>query len=344
MESDWAQAILPNSVTVGSAIRSLNEFSAKIVLVINEQGVFQGTVSDGDIRRGLLKGFNLESPIESVIHRNALVVPPELGREMVKQLMAANKIWQVPVVDEKNHIVGLHLWDEITKQPSRGNLMVIMAGGLGTRLHPFTENCPKPLLRVSGKPIVQHIIERAKVEGFSKFVLSIRHLGHMIEDYFGSGESLDVNINYLREDAPLGTAGALSFLDPVPDAPFIVTNGDVITDINYGGMIDFHVRNGGVATMAVREFEMQNPFGVVNTRGLEIIGFEEKPTVRSYINAGVYALNPDALNVLAINEPCDMPKLFERLRFQMRQTMAYPIHESWFDVGRPDDLVAVNNL
>lgn len=308
--------------------------------MVNVAGEMEGTISDGDIRRGLLKGLDLNSPITNVIHRNPLVVPPEMGRDMVMQLMVVNKIQQIPVINEHRHIVGLHLWDEITTVPVRPNMMVIMAGGMGTRLRPHTENCPKPLLSVAGKPMLEHIIERAKLEGFSHFVLAIHYLGHMIEDHFGNGERLGVQVNYLREQSPLGTAGALGLLNPRPEAAFVVTNGDVITDIRYGELLDFHIRHDADATMAVRVHEWQHPFGVVQIKGVEIVGFEEKPVARSHINAGVYALDPDALNALATDARCDMPTLFERLQEQAKRTVAYPMHEPWLDVGKPDDLAA----
>lgn len=342
-EQVWRQVILPCDATIGQAIHNLNEVSVKIVLVANATGVLEGTISDGDIRRGLLKGLDLNSPITSIIHHNALVVPPDLGRDLVMRLMVANKIQQIPVVDEQHHIVGLHLWDEITMPPTRPNLMVIMAGGMGTRLRPHTEDCPKPLLSVAGKPMLEHIIERAKLEGFNHFVLAIHYLGHMIEEYFGNGEQLGVRIDYLREDSPLGTAGALGLLKPVPDAPFVVTNGDVITDIRYGELLDFHTRHSAAATMAIRVHELQHPFGVVQTQGIEIVGFEEKPIARSHINAGVYALDPTSLDVLDVDAHCDMPTLFERLQVKKKRTVAYPMHEPWLDVGRPDDLKQAND-
>ena len=341
-EQDWRQAVLPVDATIGRAIRNLNQTSFKIVLVSAENGAIEGILSDGDIRRGLLKGLDLNSSISSIIRRDALVVPQEVKREVVMQLMLANKIHQIPIVDDKHHIVGLHLWDEIATIPSRPNLMVIMAGGLGTRLLPYTQSCPKPLLPVAGKPMLEHIIERAKSEGFNNFLLAIHYLGHMIEDHFGNGSRFGVHINYSREKSLLGTAGALSLLDPIPRAPFLVTNGDVITDIRYGELLDFHVRHGAAATMAVRVHELQHPFGVVQTKGVEIVGFEEKPIARSHINAGVYALDPGVLTVLSPHEHCDMPTLFERVRGNNQLTVAYPMHEPWLDVGRPVDFEQAN--
>lgn len=342
IEERWRQAILPVKTSIQHAIRSLDQASIKIVMVVNEAGELEGTISDGDIRRGLLKGLDINSPIASVIHRNALVVTPEIGREVVLQLMSVNKIQQIPIVNEQRHVVGVHLWEEITTLPARSNLMIIMAGGMGTRLRPYTETCPKPLLPVAGKPMLEHIIERAKLEGFSHFVLAVHYLGHMIESHFGNGEQLGVRIDYVNEKSPLGTAGALGLLSPRPAAPFVVTNSDVITDIHYGELLDFHVRHSAMATMAVRMHEWQHPFGVVQTRGIEITGFEEKPVARSHINAGVYALEPDALDLLSQDAHCDMPTLFERLQAKAMRTVAYPMHEPWLDVGRPDDLNRAN--
>ena len=334
----WRQAILPASATIEQAIRNLDQTAIKIVLVADESGVLEGTVSDGDIRRGLLKGLNLASSIAAVVHRDALAVPPGMRRNLVMQLMAANMIQQVPIVDEGRRIVGLHLWDEITTTPTRPNMMIIMAGGMGTRLRPHTENCPKPMLLIAGKPMLEHIIERGKTDGFRRFVLAIHYLGHMVEDHFGNGAKWNVAITYLREQAPLGTAGALGLLERRPIEPFLVTNGDVLTDIHYGEMLDFHSRHLAAATMAVRLHEWQHPFGVVKTEGVDIIGFEEKPIVYSHINAGVYVLEPRALDLLSRDEPCDMPSLFERLQLKAERAIAYPMHEPWLDVGRLDDL------
>lgn len=339
----WRRAILPERSTIQDAIKNLNEVAIKIVLVVNDIGEFVGTISDGDIRRALLRGLSLDSAIATVIRRDAFVVPHGISRDTAVKLMLINKIQQIPVVDEQKKVIGLHLWDEMNVSTERPNLMVIMAGGRGTRMMPFTENCPKPMIEVSGKPMLLHIIERAAAEGFRKFIISVHYLGDQIERYFGTGERFGVKIEYLKENSPLGTAGALGLMSPFPEYPFIVTNGDVLTDVRYGELLDFHVRHEAVATMAVRVHEWQHPYGVVNLRGIEISGFEEKPLVRKHINAGVYALSPTALKYLNSGERFDMPTLFENIRLNKLRTIAYPMHEPWLDVGRPSDLEVANN-
>ena len=340
----WRQTLILSNSSIEMAVKVLNDTSLKIVIVTNLDGEMVGTISDGDIRRGLLKGLDLASPINEIIHHDSLVVPPELGRDSVIQLMKANKIHQIPIVDSKKRVIGLHLWDEVGKNTARSNMMVIMAGGKGTRLHPETQNCPKPMLRVAGKPILEHIIDRAKIEGFSHFVLAIHHLGHMIEEYFGDGKRFGVEIGYLREETPLGTAGGLKLLSPMPDSAIVVTNGDVVSDIHYGELLDFHYRHNAAATMAVRSHEWQNPFGVVETQGIDITGYEEKPIYRSHINAGVYVIETWAIELLTQSISCDMPQLFELIQKNNEKVIAYPIHEQWLDIGRPEELLKANKV
>jgi NDP-sugar pyrophosphorylase family protein len=187
--------------------------------------------------------------------------------------------------------------------------------------------------------MLEHIIERAKADGFRRFVMAVNYLGQMIEQHFGDGSRWQVQIEYVREKSPLGTAGAIALLEPRPELPFLVSNGDVLTDVRYSELLDFHCRHGAAATMAVRQHEWQHPFGVVRIEGVEIVGFDEKPIARTHINAGIYALEPSCLAVLDAGEHCDMPTLFGRLQERGARTIAYPMHEPWLDVGRADDLV-----
>ena len=339
----WRQTLLHGDATIKDAINVLNVSGLRIVLAVDENEKLLGTISDGDIRRGLLKGLQLENSLAAIWNHKAIVVPENMSTEMVKELMLVNKIQQIPIVDENQHLIGLHVWDEFVYSVSIPNIFVIMAGGRGTRLGTQTENCPKPLLLVAGRPILEHIINRAHAEGFTYFVIAINYLGHMIEEYFGDGSKIGVKIDYLREEKPLGTAGALTLFEELPNLPIVVTNGDVITEIRYAAILDFHEKHGASATMAVRSHEWQNPFGVVQTQGVEIISYEEKPTYRSTVNAGVYVLDPAVLRFIPKSEAFDMPSLFEVAGKNSERTVAYPVHEQWLDVGRPKDLQQAEN-
>lgn len=334
----WREAMLPSDSDLRRAIRNLDETGLQIVLAVSSDGALLGTVTDGDIRRGLLRGLKMESSIDTIIFREPLVVPPQFSRETVLQLMRVNKVHQLPIVDSDGRVVGLHLWDQLLAPSQRANPMIIMAGGQGRRLRPHTENCPKPMLKVGGKPMLEHIIARAKADGFQHFVLAVHYLRHMIEGYFGDGSRWQTRIDYIREESPLGTAGALALLDPRPSVPFLVSNGDVLSDIRYAELLDFHCQHRAAATMAVRQYEWQHPFGVVRTKGVDIIGFEEKPVTRSHVNAGIYVMEPHCLDLLSPDENCDMPTLFSRLQERGERTIVYPMHEPWLDVGRADDL------
>jgi dTDP-glucose pyrophosphorylase len=334
----WRTALLRADATIQDAILNLDESAVQIALIVTCDDRLVGTVTDGDIRRGLLRGLSLAGSVREIVNNDPLVVPPELERATVLQLMQANKIRQLPVVAEDRRVLGLHLWDELITPCLRPNLMVIMAGGQGRRLLPQTRHCPKSMLPVAGKPMLEHIIERAKADGFRQFVVAIHYLGHLIEKHFRDGSRWQVSIEYLRETAPLGTAGAIALLSPRPDAPILVSNGDVLTNIHYGDMLEFHCQHGAAATMAVRVHEWQHPFGVVRTQGVDIVGFEEKPVSRSHVNAGIYVLDPSALNTVNVGEPCDMPTVFSRLREGGARTIAYPMYEPWLDIGEPDTL------
>lgn len=340
---DWEKCLVPEDSKITDAIKSLDKSGLKIVLIVNKKNIFQGTVSDGDIRRGLLKGLTIDSPLNEIIHRDSFKVSPNIDKSILKDLMDSNQIMQIPIVDKKGFICGLYTWDSIEASQFIPNKMVVMAGGRGKRLHPHTENCPKPLVKVRGKPMLEHIILRAKKEGFTDFIISVNYLAEMIINYFKDGDSFGVNIEYIHEDKPLGTAGSLSLLKSKVKEPFIVTNGDVITDIKYADLLNYHNSHNSSATMSVKLHQIQNPFGVVETTGNKIIGFTEKPIIKSYVNAGVYCISHENLKILKRNEYCDMPIFFERIKSANKPVIVYPMHELWADIGRPNDLSEMNN-
>ena len=340
----WRHALLESDATLQAAIRNLDQSGLQIILIISKKDFLVGTITDGDIRRGLLRGMKMNSAITSIVNREPIVVSPDISELAAFEMMRTKGVNQVPIVNESGCVIGLHVLRRHNTCTSRENIFVLMVGGEGRRLRPLTDHCPKPMLLVGGKPILEHIILRAKAEGFQKFILSVNYLSNVIEDYFGYGERLGVEIDYIREDSPLGTAGALRLLTPRPDISFIVANGDVLTDIRYGDFMDFHALHDATATMAVRSYDWRHPFGVVETDGVNITGFEEKPLMQSYINSGVYVLKPEALKVLGSNERCDMPELFNRLRGEGSRTVVYLVREPWIDVGRVDDLNRARSL
>ena len=339
--SKWDETILTMEANIEDVLKNLNKSGSRITLIINKKKEFKGTISDGDIRRALINGASQKTSIKKIINNNALIVSPEIEHEIVLELMVKNKIQQIPVISKNKKIVGLYLWDEVVAHKKIPNTLVIMAGGKGTRLGKYTKNCPKPLLPVNGKPMLEVIIERAKAQGFENFLISINYLGHMIKDYFSNGKKWNVKINYIKEDQPLGTCGALKLISPKPDLSFVVSNCDIMTDFHYGELLDFHSNHNAEATMAVRNHEWENPYGVVQTKGVDIINFEEKPIIRSHINAGVYVLEPSAIDVIKKNERLDMPNIFERLKKKKLRTIVYPVHEPWLDIGIPEDYYKV---
>ena len=333
---------LKGTNSILEAIKHIQDHHYQICFIVDNNNCLIGSVTDGDIRRGLINGNSLDINVSKIMNTSPISISSSQSKNDANKIMISNQIKQLPVVDEENRLIGLHLIDHILDLTQKENFILIMAGGFGKRMMPLTEQIPKPMLMIGDKPILEHIIINAKAQGFKKFVISLHYLGELISDYFGDGSNLGVSISYLHESEPLGTAGALSLIEPEPELPFIITNGDIISDINYGNFLDFHDSNKSQATMAIKKYELQNPYGVVNTKGLEIISFEEKPIHVSHVNAGMYVLNPSSLRYLRKNQPCDMPDFFNLLISKNHVVTAYPIHETWADVGRPIDLSEIN--
>jgi dTDP-glucose pyrophosphorylase len=344
IKTDWHKATLTDKASIKDAIENLIASSLQIIVIIDSNGLLIGVVNDGDIRRGVLRGLKLTDSIKEILNRNPLVVNEDVSLDSVIKLMNDNHFIAVPIVDKNRYVIGLHLISEINLPIEKHNSVIIMAGGKGQRLLPKTKDCPKPLLPINGKPMLEHIILKAKAEGFSHFVIALHYLGDMIKEYFGDGSAWNVEINYLNEEEPLGTAGAISLLKDKPKLPVIVTNADIVSDITYSRLLDFHNQHkSAYATMGVRLYESTHPFGVVKTDGVDIVGFEEKPILRSNVNAGIYVLDPKALSCLKLNEYCDMPTLFNRIQQKKLRTIVYPIHESWTDIGHLREYTNANS-
>lgn len=337
-EHIWKTAVVSGDLSVRDVIQSMNLSKLGIVLVEDAEKRFVGVVLDGDIRRGFLRGATLDSSVSEVMNLKPVVVGESSEDDLIQRMMIQSAISHIPVVDEQDQLCGLFVLDRFPEIVVRPNLFIVMAGGKGSRLLPLTLETPKPMLLVHNRPILEHILLRAKTSGFSKFLIATNYLRSSIEEYFGDGSKLEIEIGYLREEAPLGTAGGLSLLEGPIELPLVISNGDVLSLLDYSRILEFHETSGSVATMAVRLHELQYPFGVVEIDGAEIIGLKEKPVIQSFINAGIYVLSPVTLKFLQPNEYCDMTTLFERLRLAGEKTCAYPLHEVWADVGTPSDL------
>ena len=320
------------------AMRIIDRGAAQLALVVDEQQRLLGTLTDGDIRRGLLHGETLETPAERLMNRQFRFVRSSEDQATVLEMMRRDVLRQVPVLDTEGRVVQLLLLEELLAPPQLPNAVVIMAGGKGTRLRPYTEHCPKPMLPVDGKPMLEIVLEQCIDCGFRQFYFSVNYLKEQIIDYFGDGRSRGVSINYLVEDDPLGTAGSLQYLPSNLKEPFLVMNGDVLTRFNPRQLLQFHISNNAIATLCVREHITTVPFGVVQADGVELAGFEEKPSYRQLVNAGLYVITPQLLDLLLPHQSTDMPSLLQRVQQHGHRVVVCPIHEYWIDVGRPESL------
>lgn len=331
----WKDCIVAPNRPIREVISVLDAAALQIALVV-EDGVLRGTVTDGDIRRALLKGVDFAGPIELIAHASPTTVRQNTSREEIAELMRTTRVRAVPVLDLHDKVVGIELIEQVLGQPHAENEVVIMAGGLGMRLKPLTDATPKPMLPIGGQPILATIIDRFASHGFRRFHLAVNYERQQIKDYFGDGSSRGVTIGYLEEDTKLGTAGALSLLPVKPTAPLFVMNGDILTRVNFLHLMNFHRDSRAKATMAVREFSIQVPYGVVDSdENHRVERIVEKPVHRVFVNAGIYVLDPEAVAEIEPGVALDMPTLLERLL--PRGVQSFPVHEYWIDIGRADD-------
>ncbi|MEC1178875.1 nucleotidyltransferase family protein [Metasolibacillus meyeri] len=332
----WEKVQVTKKQTLLDTMKIIEESSLQFAVVVDEGGQLVGTVTDGDIRRGILRGEGLDVSISSVM--NATPTSAKCGDKIhkYKQLMHSKRLKQLPIVDERNKVVDILFADKLNVSSNK-NTVILMLGGLGTRLRPLTNDIPKPMLKVGNKPILETIVEGFKQYGYTNFIFSVNYKKDVIQDYFQHGEAFGVSIEYVEENKRMGTAGALSLIKRRPTEPFFVMNGDLLTQINFDQLMQFHIENDSMATMCVREYEYQIPYGVIETDGASLINIKEKPIHRSFINAGIYVLNPAVFDYIPEGQFYDMPTLFEQLIAEDRRISAFPIHEYWLDIGQIEE-------
>jgi len=334
---------LKTNSTIKQALGIIDSGAMQIALVLDKDNKLLGTVTDGDIRRGLLRGLTLENSIESIIYKTPTVCTINDSKEDILKIAVEKKLYQIPIVDLEGVLVGLDEVDDLLKPEEHPNKVVLMVGGLGSRLSPLTDDRPKPLLNVGNKPILETIITNFAKYGFKNIILSVNYKSEMIEEYFGDGSAFGTKIEYVRESKRMGTAGALSLIKNELTKPFFVMNGDLLTNINFEHMLEYHRTNNSVATMGVREYDFQVPYGVVNVNDHLISSIEEKPVQRFFVNAGVYILSSHALKTIPDDSYFDMPTLFEKLIADKQTAVSFPIREYWLDIGHMSDFEQANN-
>ena len=322
--------------TLLTAIERMDGVRRKLLVVVDGERRLLGTLTDGDIRRGLMRRIEMDAPVREVMNLDPVALRTGGSEAEAVRRLSDRGVQLAPMLDAEGRVIGLYP-DAIGISATRDTLVVIMAGGRGVRLAPLTQNCPKPMLKVAGRPLLETIIERLRDQGFWRFRLAVNYLAQMIEDHFGDGSSMGIEVRYLREDHPRGTAGALALLDEPLDGPMLVMNGDLLTRMSFSDLIDFHTDLGAQASLCVREHAFQAPHGVAEIDGSRLVSLREKPTFRWQANAGVYCLNPAVLARVPAHGPYDMPELLAALAADGQTVGAYPIHEYWLDIGRPPD-------
>ncbi len=334
---NWKKIILSKADTIQTAINILESESLRIVLVVDENDRFVGTVTDGDIRRGLIRHLPMDTAITEIMFKESIVASVKDDKDSILSKMKELDILQIPIIDDDGEIVGLETLQHLIEKKKYDNPVFLMAGGFGKRLQPLTNNIPKPLLTIGRKPILENILEQFIAAGFHYFYISTHFKSEMVQEYFGNGSDWNVTIEYVHEEIPLGTAGSLGLLpDNLPDLPILMMNGDLLTKIDFAELLNFHLQSDCIATVCVREYDFQVPYGVIKAKDDRIISIEEKPVHRFFINAGVYVLDPKILHNIDGVSYLDMPKLLEDEIENSGQVNMFPVYEYWLDIGQKD--------
>lgn len=334
----WQDTLISPDAALRQAIQQMDASAQGILLVTDAENRLLGTVTDGDIRRALLKHLGLEASVHQIMNNKPRSANTEWSRSRLLAFMEQEQLLHLPVIDTSGRVAGLETLQRLLDKHRLENPVFLMAGGFGTRLRPLTQNCPKPMLKVGGKPILELILQNFIDAGFYRFFISTHYMPEIIQDYFGDGRHWGVNIKYVHEESPLGTAGALGLLphDEI-DRPMFLMNGDLLTRLDYRTLLDFHQQHQATATMCVREYEHQIPYGVIESDGRCITSITEKPVQHFFINAGIYLLSAELIKSVAAGTCIDMPTLLQQSIDQGRRVNMFPIHEYWLDIGRMED-------
>jgi len=343
--NEWKKLTIKSDTTLIEAMRVIENGSVKMVFVVEKENYLKGILTDGDIRRALLAGYELSDSIDSIYTKDPVVVNATDSNDTIIRKSIKCNSQQLPLIDKDGKLIGLKELKDLLVTYSQHTKVVIMAGGLGTRLYPLTEKVPKPLLHVGGKPMLETIIHTFKEYGFTDFLISVNYKSDMIKSYFGDGKEFSVTIEYIEENKRMGTAGSLSLMKEKLSSSFFVVNADLLTNINYNYMLQYHLTQGAEVTMATRHYEMQVPYGVIHTRNQQILDIEEKPVSKYIVSGGIYILDPSVLCMIPSDTFYDMPTLLEKLLQKNKKLLSFSIRERdyWKDIGSIDDYECANN-
>ena len=333
---------LSKNASIEEALKVIGDGAMQIALVVDNSDKLIGTLTDGDIRRGLLKGLDLKSSIESITFKTPTIAKESDTKEMILKLAISKKLNHIPIIDESGKVIGIQEISQLVMPNEKKNKVILMVGGLGERLGSLTKDTPKPMLKVGNKSILETIVENFKVYGYTNIVMCLNYKSEIIQNYFGNGSEFGVNIEYIVEEKRMGTAGALSLLKDNSKQPFFVMNGDLLTNVNFEKVHEFYLLNNAQALMCVREYESQVPYGVINIENTKIVSVEEKPTQKFFVNAGIYMLNPEVLKYIPKNEFYNMTTLFEKLIDKDKNIISFPVDGYWLDIGRFEEYKKAN--
>ncbi len=326
--------------TIRETMAVIDQCGRGIAVVVDEQRHLLATVTDGDIRRAILAGLDLNSPVmrlkqgeANLPTSNPVTAPEGTPDADILGLMQLHVIRQVPLLDPEGRVCQLAVMDDLLKETTLGVTGVIMAGGYGKRLMPLTESVPKPMLPVNGRPLLEHMLDKLRQAGIRSVNLATHHLSDTIFEHFKDGSGFGVNLNYIYESEPRGTAGALSRL-PASTEPFLVMNGDILTSVDVRAMLNFHRDHKADLSVGVRQYDIEVPFGVVQTNGVNVRAITEKPVIRHFINAGIYMVNPSVCRLVPDDRRFDMTDLISALLESAGNVVCFPIREYWLDIGQ----------
>lgn len=337
MKYAWKNILLGPEQTIREALEIINAEALRTALVVDDYMHLVGVVTDGDIRRGLLNNLTISEPVSAVMNAKPITGDSTMNNRELLKLMRDKSILSVPIVHQ-GVVIGLQTLQQVLDKPKLDNPIFLMAGGFGKRLRPLTDRCPKPMLKVGDKPILETVLINFIEAGFHQFYISTHYLADQIKDYFGNGEKWGVTIHYVHEQQPLGTGGALGLLPPdLPQLPLIMMNSDILTKVDFQRLLAFHNDSDALATMCVREYEYQIPYGVVQGEAGFIKDMVEKPTQHFFVNAGIYVIEPSMTQMVKSEQMIDMPTLLEQCINDSYQVQMFPIHEYWLDIGKHDD-------